>query len=95
MTCNRLVWVLRCTAHTCAQVSDMLLGGKDLAFYQYGDDVNTLLDKVGWEKVGQTSVKHRVCVCEWFHYHECATGTACSWFLTCVASLYIWCVFSV
>lgn len=27
----------------------MLLGGKDLAFYQYGDDVNTLLDKVGWD----------------------------------------------
>jgi hypothetical protein len=38
--------VLRCT-HVCLQVSDMLLGGKDLAFYQYGDDVNTLLDKVG------------------------------------------------
>jgi hypothetical protein len=26
----------------------MLLGGKDLAFYQYKEDVNTLLDKVCW-----------------------------------------------
>lgn len=43
-------WFGFCAAlHTCVQVSDMLLGGKDLAFYQYGDDVNTLLDKVGWD----------------------------------------------
>lgn len=41
------------------KVSDMLLGGKELAFYEYKDDVNTLLDNVrsnlntlaeGWSK---------------------------------------------
>lgn len=34
------------------QVSDMLLGGKDLAFYQYNGDVNTLLDGVSGNLFG-------------------------------------------